>query len=171
MKTTNFGTAILVEDSPCFVTPLPGQTYIIKLIDTINRAKYSIDIIQYQWNFYPFKPDSIMQQLNRTLIAKIQSGVKVRVLMNKEGREAQLTVINMRAARFLADAGASVKFARTYPITHAKLWLFDHDATILGSHNLSTRAVTVNNEASALIKGREVTMEFKRYFDALWALT
>jgi phosphatidylserine/phosphatidylglycerophosphate/cardiolipin synthase-like enzyme len=170
MKTTNFGTAFMVEDSPCFVTPLPGQTYIKKLIQSVNLAKYSIDIIQYQWHFYPFKPDCLMQQLNRTLLAKIQSGCKVRVLLNKEGRSAEVATVNMNASKFLAEAGAIVKFGRSFPITHAKLWVFDDDAVMLGSHNLSTRAITVNNESSALIKGREVAMEFKRYFDVLWNL-
>jgi len=169
MKTTNFGTALMVEDSPCLVTPLPGQTYIKKLIDSVNDAKYSIDIIQYQWNFYPFKPQCLLQQLNRTVLAKIQSGIKVRVLLNKEGRAPQVTVVNQNASRFLSEAGAVVKFGRSFPITHAKLWIFDDDAVMLGSHNLSTRAITVNNESSALIKGRDVASEFRRYFDALWS--
>lgn len=169
MKTTNFGTALMVEDSPCLVTPLPGQTYIKKLIDSVNAAKYSIDIIQYQWNFYPFKPQCLLQQLNRTVLAKIQGGVKCRVLLNKEGRAPQVTVVNQNASRFLSEAGAVVKFGRSFPITHAKLFIFDDDAVILGSHNLSTRAITVNNESSALIKGRGVAVEFRRYFDALWS--
>lgn len=169
MKTTNFGTALMVEDVPCFVTPLPGQTYIKKLIESVANAKYSIDIIQYQWNFYPFKPKCLLQQLNRTVLAKIQTGTKVRVLLNKEGRAPQVTVVNMNASRFLGEAGAVVKFGRSFPITHAKLWVFDDDSVILGSHNLSTRAITVNNESSALIKGRAVAVEFRRYFDSLWS--
>lgn len=170
MKTTNFGTAIMLEDSPCLVTPLPGQTYIKKLIEAVANAKYSIDIIQYQWNFYPFKPKCDIQQLNRTILAKIEGGTKVRVLLNKEGRAPQVTVVNMKAEQYLREAGASVKFGRTFPITHAKLFIFDDDSVILGSHNLSTRAISVNNESSAWIKGRDVAMEYKRYFDLLWAV-
>lgn len=79
--------------------------------------------------------------------------------------------INMKASQYLSEAGAQVKFTRTFPITHAKLWVFDDDITILGSHNLSNRSVTVNNEASALIKSRVVAREFKRYFEALWSVT
>lgn len=170
MQTTNFGTRLMVEDSPSLVTPLPGQTFIGVLIDTINQAKYSLDIIQYQWNFYPAEPSSQIQQLNRTILAKAQNGLKVRVLLNKEGREQHLMAINMKAARFLGEAGVIVKFGRTFPITHAKTWLFDDDVVILGSHNLSKRSVTVNNECSVLIKGRVVAVEFKRYFNALWDL-
>lgn len=170
MKTTNFGTRLMVEDAQSLVTPLPGQAFIGVLIEAINRVKYSLDIIQYQWNFYPGQPRSQIQELNRAVLAKAGSGVKMRVLLNKEGREQHLMAINMQASKFLGEAGISVKFGRTFPITHAKLWVFDDDEVILGSHNLSNRSVTVNNECSALIKSREVAVEFKRYFDVLWNL-
>jgi len=168
MKTTNFGTMLLVKDATGLITPLPGQTFFNELIEAINRTKYSLDIIQYQWNFYPGQPNSQIQRLNRTIIARVQSGLKARVLLNKEGRGQHLMAINMKASRYLGEAGVQVKFGRTFPITHAKLWIFDDDAVILGSHNLSNRSVTVNNECSALIKSREVAMEFRRYFNCLW---
>ena len=171
MKTTNFGTMLMVKDSQSLVTPLPGQTYIDVLIETINQAKYSLDIIQYQWNFYPGKPKSQIQVLNRTIFARAGSGIKMRVLLNKEGREQHLMAINMKAAQYLGEAGIAVKFGHTFPITHAKIWIFDDDSVILGSHNLSNRSVTVNNECSALIKSREAAMEYKRYFNILWGLT
>ena len=170
MKTTNFGTRLMVEDSQSLVTPLPGQTFIIKLVEAITQVKYSLDVIQYQWNFYIDKPKSQIQKLNRTVIAQAEAGKKVRVLLNKEGRGQHLMAINMKAARFLGEAGIKVKFGRTFPITHAKLWIIDDDIVILGSHNLSNRSVTVNNESSVLIKGREVAVEFRRYFNVLWGL-
>ena len=171
MKTTHFGTRLMVDNVPGLITPLPGRTYADQLISTINQTRLTLDIIQFQWNFYPGKPESTMQKINRTVLAKIDTGVKVRVLLNKEGRGAHLTAINMRAARYLKEAGAQVKLGRLFPITHAKLWLFDDDFVVLGSHNLSNRSVTVNNEASVLIKSRGVVMEYRRYFNLLWQLS
>jgi len=170
MKTTNFGVRLLVEDAFSTVTPLPGRAFIGKLIEMVGNAKHSIDVIQYQWNFYPYKPNSKIQELNRAVLSQIYAKKKVRVMINKEGRGTHLTAINMRAKKYLSEAGALVKFGRTFPITHAKLWIFDDDVIILGSHNLSTRSVTVNNESSALIRSRAVAMEYKRYFDSLWHL-
>ena len=160
----------MIEDSQSLVTPLPGQTFIIKLVEAISQVKYSLDVIQYQWNFYIDKPKSQIQALNRTVLAQAQAGKKVRVLLNKEGRGQHLMAINMKAARFLGEAGIRVKFGRTFPITHAKLWIIDDDIVILGSHNLSNRSVTVNNESSVMIKGRAVAIEFRRYFNTLWGL-
>jgi len=160
----------MLEDSQSLVTPLPGQTFIIKLVEAISQVKYSLDVIQYQWNFYIDKPKSQIQALNRTVLAQAQAGKKVRVLLNKEGRGQHLMAINMKAARFLGEAGIRVKFGRTFPITHAKLWIIDDDVVVLGSHNLSNRSVTVNNESSVMIKGRAVAVEFRRYFNVLWGL-
>jgi len=161
----------MVEDVQGLITPLPGQTFIKKLIESIHQAKYSLDVIQYQWNFYPHSPASPIQELNRAVLARAHSGLKIRVLLNKEGRGQHLMAINMKASQYLSEAGIRVKFARTFPITHAKLWVFDDDSVILGSHNISNRSVTVNNESSALIKSREVAREFKRYFDLLFNLS
>jgi phosphatidylserine/phosphatidylglycerophosphate/cardiolipin synthase-like enzyme len=171
MRTTTFGSRLMVQDVISVVTPLPGQTFIISLLEAINRAKFSIDVIQYEWYFYPGKPKSQIQELNRAVLARAGSGIKMRVLLNKEGREQHLMAINMSTARVLSEAGISVKFGHTFPINHAKLWVFDDDEVILGSHNLSNRSVTVNNEASVLIKARPVAVEFKRYFDTIWQLS
>ena len=171
MKTTNFGTRLMVEDVQSLVTPLPGQTFIIALGEAVKRVKYSIDVIQYEWFFYPGKPNCQIQEFNRVILARLEQGIKMRVLLNKEGREQHLMAINMGTSRFLTEAGASVKFGKVFPINHAKLFIFDDDEVILGSHNLSNRSVTVNNECSALIKSREVAVEFKRYFNALWNLS
>ena len=168
MKTTNFGTMMMIEDVEAIVTPLPGQTYYPKLIKEIKQAKLSITVMQYQWNFYPQKPDNPVQRLNSALIDQIRNNKKCRVLLNKEGRGQHLTAINLKASRYLSEAGAIIKFGRTNPITHAKLWLIDDDITFLGSHNLSGRSFTVNNEVSMYIKSRAVNQEFQRYFNVLW---
>jgi len=169
MKTTNFGTRLLTRECPGTITPLPGKTYFIELMDQIATARFSIDIMQYQWNFYIRKPNNPVQKFNQLLLQKVRSGVKCRVLLNKEGRAQQLTVINMKASKYLKEAGAIVKFGRTFPITHAKLFLIDDNLSFVGSHNLSGRAFTVNNEVSALIDSKPVTQEYRRYFDVLWS--
>jgi len=171
MKTTNFGTMLMIENVEGLITPLSGQTFIKGLIKAVKEVKYSMDVIQYQWGFYPGKSDTPIQELNRAVLAQAQAKKKIRVLLNKEGRGGGLTAVNMKTKEVLGQAGISVKFAPSFPTTHAKLFIFDDDSVILGSHNLSNRSVTVNREVSALIKSRAVAMEFKRYFNILWGLS
>lgn len=158
----------MIENCESLVTPLPGQTFFPAVKKAIENAQHSISTMQYQWNFYVGKPDDPVQQLNQSLLSKIRGGVKCRVLINKEGRGQHLTAINMKASRYLIESGAVVKFGKTFPITHAKLWLIDDDIAIIGSHNLSSRSFTVNNEVSAIITSRAVTQELLRYFNVLW---
>lgn len=170
MKTINFGTMTMVSNCASLVTPLPGQTYFPILIDAIKNAQHTILTMQYQWNFYINQPENPVQQLNQALLNNIRSGLKCHVLLNKEGRGQHLTAINMKAQQYLIEAGAIVKLGKTFPITHAKMWLIDDDITIIGSHNLSGRSFTVNNEVSALINSRSINQELRRYFDTLWGL-
>jgi phosphatidylserine/phosphatidylglycerophosphate/cardiolipin synthase-like enzyme len=170
MKTTNFGVRLMAENVTCIATPLPGNTYIVELIKSILNTKYSLDVIQYQWNFYPQRTTCEIQKLNRTILGKVQGGIKCRVLLNQEGSAEHLRAINMKAGRFLREAGILVKFGRSSPIIHSKLFIIDDDITILGSHNLSNRSVSVNVETSILINSREITQEYKRYFNTLWNL-
>jgi len=170
MKTTNFGTMTMISDCESLVTPLPGQTFYPNLVESIKNAKLSIDIMQYQWNFYIYQPDNPVQILNQILLEKIRRGLKCRIILNKEGRGQNLMKINMEASKYLIEAGAKVKFGKTTPINHSKLFLLDDNISILGSHNLSGRSFKINNEVSILINSVPVNQEYRRYFDQIWNL-
>jgi len=170
MKTTNYGTSVMLRDSEALVTPLPGQSYIDELEKACSLGTHSIDIMQYQWNFYEHKVDFRLQAFNRLIVAKARAGIKIRILLNKEGVSNKTAYVNVKTADVYKEAGADVRYARSFPTTHGKLFLVDDDVVILGSHNLSNRSVTVNNETSVLIKGRAVALEYKRYFNSIWAL-
>lgn len=168
MKPGYFPTRLMVENCRALVTPLPGGAFIQKLTQVVGEAKASVDVIQYQWNWYPFQPNNPLQKFNLGVVGLVRRGVKFRVLLNIEAVNHRLTGINMRAKRNLESAGAKVKFGLRFPITHAKIFIVDTDLVILGSHNLSSRAVTANDETSVLIKSKSAAVEFERYFNALW---
>lgn len=168
MRANYFPTRLMVENCQSLVTPLPGGAFIQKLLEAIGGAQHRVDALQYQWNFYPHKPESPMQELNNAVMGASRRGVKVRVYLNIESYSHNLSAINNRAKANLTNAGIAVKFSPQFPIMHSKIFLIDDDIVVLGSHNLSHRSVTVNDETSVLIKSREVCMEFRRYFELLW---
>lgn len=168
MKPGYFPTRLMVENCRALVTPLPGGAYIQKLTQVAGEAQVSINVMQYQWNWYPFQPENPLQKFNLGIMGLARRGVKFRVLLNIEAVDHRLTGINQRAKRNLESAGAKVKFGLKFPITHAKLFIVDSSLVILGSHNLSSRAVTANDETSVLIKSKGVATEFERYFNVLW---
>ena len=158
----------MVENVEAVVTPLPGRSYFQKLMSVVGGARYSVDVIQYNWNFMPFSPEKILQQFNQNVIKQCRGKVKYRVLLNSRGLNLNGSKANQAAKRHLENAGAKVKVASGKFVTHAKIFIIDDQYVVLGSHNLSTYSVERNDETSILINNREVAMEFKRYFNLIW---
>jgi hypothetical protein len=168
MKAGFFKTRLMLENCDAIVTPLPAGSYIQMLDQMVAGSKFNVDVIQYQWNWYPFKPTDPLQKFNVGVLGTIRRGVKFRVLLNVEAINHRITAVNKQAERNITGAGGKVKFGPQFPITHAKLFIIDDDYVILGSHNLSSRSVTCNDETSILIKSRPVVNEYRRYFNTLW---
>lgn len=168
MRTNLFPPMLMLKDVPAAVTPLPGQTFLPEITQLVRDCQRELKIIMYQWKWCPHERDSLLQHLSNEVLMASRRGVKVRVLMNKEGPSSQLMAINGLTQRFLEQAGIEVKMGPSFPSTHAKLWIIDEDIVVVGSHNLSKKAVFNNDEASVIIKSRPVSMEFERYFDILW---
>lgn len=160
---------LLVEDVEAIVTPLPGNTYLPILRKIIGGVKYSVDVVQYQWNFYPYDNTLPLQQLNQDIMSQVRKGIKYRILLNIETVTHKITRINQQTKKNFESVGAKVKFGPVSQITHAKLFIVDDQFVILGSHNLSKHSVSRNDEASVLINNRTIAMEFKRYFELLWS--
>lgn len=164
----NLQTRLIIENVNAQVTPLPGRAFIGVITNCVREARASIDIIQFEWKWYHHEHNSPIQQLSYEVLQAGRRGIRIRVLLNKENPRHPLTPINKNTIRNLENVGISAKFGPSSPITHAKLWIIDNELTILGSHNLSKRAVSVNDEASVKIISKEVAGEFSRYFDTLW---
>lgn len=158
----------MIKDVGASVTPLPGKTFLPEATDLVKNCQESLEVILYQWRWLVHQRHSKLQHLNNEVLMASRRKVKVRVLLNKEHAKHHLTSINGLTMRYLREAGCEVKFGPSVPSTHAKMWIFDRKITIVGSHNLSKRAVFNNDEASVIIKSGPVAMEFRRYFELLW---
>jgi len=61
-----------------------------------------------------------------------------------------------------------VKKPITKGLMHTKLMLIDNEIAILGSHNYTMNAFTINYEVSVIIREKEVIERLKQYFDNIW---
>ena len=159
---------LMCENENAVVTPLPGGSFIQKLTEIVGQAKYSVDVVQYQWVWYPRDHDNLLQKFNRGVVGVAGRGVKFRVILNIEASGHKITRENSHTQRILAEQKIHVKFGPQFPTTHSKIFIIDDQFVVIGSHNLSKRSVTVNYESSVLINSRAVAQEFKRYFETLW---
>lgn len=139
--------AIIAQRYPKIVVPL------------IAAARSSIDIIVYDWRWYPTTTGGAVSQFNAAVVAAAKRGVKVRAL-----------VMNEQVKNRLLSHGVQAKRLHTDRMLHTKMILIDQTQLVIGSHNFTQRAFSLNEEASVLVSFGSGEHEFMRYFEHLWAV-
>lgn len=150
------------------VVPLIGGIFFDELIKTIEEARLSILTTQYQWKWNIHQRHSRVQNLGAAIVRARERGVVVKVLMNREGKGHHLTRINRVAGDQLSKVGCQVKFLSPGILLHAKMWIFDGLRCFVGSHNISTRSLSTNEEVTMKIESRGLAKTLSNYFYTLW---
>ena len=95
-------------------------------------------------------------------------GVKVHFLLNWNDLRRSIAKTNLYVAQELKKNGCEVRYLRGTRCCHAKLFIFDDNLCIIGSHNLSVKSVSENFEMSYLVEKREEIAHAKQIFEDLW---
>jgi phosphatidylserine/phosphatidylglycerophosphate/cardiolipin synthase-like enzyme len=151
------------------ITPLVNGEYYPALISEIDNAQSSIDIVMYEFKWYD--NNNSVVQLRNLLVKRAEEGVKIRIILDQSKWYGQITDLskeNKKTGEYLAEKGISVKFDSEKTTTHDKLVIIDDSVVLVGSHNWGSSALTANNEASVLIKDKEIAEYYKNYFEFLW---
>jgi len=83
--------------------------------------------------------------------AAAASGVRCEALLARTRKAGQVKTWNAYAAVQLTQAGWRVRFVPPSRLLHAKLWIFDTAAYMIGSHNTAQAAAAENTELSCLL--------------------
>jgi phosphatidylserine/phosphatidylglycerophosphate/cardiolipin synthase-like enzyme len=155
---------------PAAATPLLGTFFYNELMKSIDNAGISIYSVQYQWKWNIHERFSKVQQLGAAILRAKKRGVEVNVILNQESPRRNLSKINGITGDYLAREGVNVKLLQTPGLLHTKLWVIDYGTTFIGSHNVSGRSLTVNEEVSVKIEDNYFAKFMHNYFDYLWKL-
>jgi len=136
---------IISRDFPKKVTPL------------IKQAKKSIDIIVFDWGWYPNEIGEAIQIFNNAIYNANLHGVHVRVITQKRLIKEILTRIGIQA-----------KLLHSSKLLHIKMMLIDGEIAILGSHNYTKNAFNLNYEVSVILRDAKSIAELQRYFDNIY---
>lgn len=128
-----------------------------KVIPLIKQAKQSIDIIVYDWGWYPDEIGEPIQIFNNAIYNANKHGVKVRALVQKRLIKAILSNLNIE-----------VKLLQSNKLLHIKLMIIDGKTAILGSHNYTKNAFNRNYEVSIIIKDEQSIKQLQSYFKNLF---
>jgi phosphatidylserine/phosphatidylglycerophosphate/cardiolipin synthase-like enzyme len=136
-----------------------GNEFSQKVILLLDAAKSTIQIIVFDWRWYPNSIASPAQLFNQALVRAVKRGVIVQAVVNSDDIAAVLNKL-----------GIAAKKAKTKNLLHAKQIVIDGKTLIIGSHNYSQAAMTTNYEASVIIEEMENPKPFLDLFNSLWQL-
>lgn len=152
----------------CKVTPLLGGYFFEELIKSLGEAKDSVSAIQYQWKWNIHERQSKVQRLGAEIAKARSRNVNVFIILNQESPNRNLTKINSVTNDQLARLGCQVRMLRTASILHSKIWIIDKKYIFIGSHNISGRSLTINEESSVKIESETFADFMQKYFNNLW---
>lgn len=139
--------------------PIIGAEYPKKVIPLIDAAKKNIDIVVYDWRWYPDQIAHPVQQLNAAIVRASQRGVFVRAVVNAD--------LNLQT---LNSAGIKARRLKDKRTLHTKMILIDNKILVLGSHNFTRNAFGANIETSVAIELPEEETRFAEFFANLYGL-
>lgn len=134
-----------------------GREFPNKVIPLIESAKRSIDIIVFDWRWYPQDPGATVQLFNQAIIRAARRGVQVRAITN-----------NDEINKVLNENGVKSKRIQTKKLMHCKLMIIDENVVITGSHNYTQSAFNMNLELSVIIESPGPIETVNDYFRFLF---
>ncbi len=138
---------------------ITGKEYPEKVIPMIENCKKSIDIVVFDWRWYPDQIGSSIQRFNNAIVKKGNTGKQIRAITNTK-----------EISNVLIQGNIKAKIWKSKRLLHTKLMMIDDEIAIIGSHNYTLNAFTINQEVSLIIKQKQVLEKLKLYFENLWQL-
>lgn len=151
------------------IKPLPGSYFYDDLIEAIENSKNSIKIVQYQWKWNVHERHGKVQRLGASILRANKRGVAISVILNTESPNSHLTKINRVTHDALCREGIQVRNRNPSGLLHTKLWIIDSNIVYVGSHNISVRSLSINEEMTVKIESPEIAEYMNIYFNLLWS--
>jgi phosphatidylserine/phosphatidylglycerophosphate/cardiolipin synthase-like enzyme len=146
---------------------LTGDSWAPYLCRAIQAAQTSIQIAHYsistRWNARKVAKFNVYSEL----LSAPKRGIRCSALIAVHKRSAATARFNATALYELSQAGWSVHLIPYKKLLHAKLFIFDGELSVLGSHNITQTASITNIDLSLAIPGREQSISFERWFNTV----
>jgi len=139
--------------------PIIGKEFPARVIPLIQKVKRSIEIIVYNWYWYPNEPGISIQRFNNEIINVAKRNIIVKAIAQPE-----------KTCQILNQNGIETREPISKKTIHTKLMLIDREIVIVGSHNYTKNAFFLNEEVSIITNDKETIDRLKEYFDNLWSL-
>lgn len=139
--------------------PIISKDFAKVVIPLLDSAVSSIEIIVYDWRFYPDDSECSVSLFNLAVASAAARGVRVRCLVQ-----------NSRVVDRLKIMGCDARQLHSKRILHTKLLIVDKVRVVLGSHNYTMSAFESNLEASIFVHLADKNNTLVQYFNNLFGL-
>ena len=135
-----------------------GSEFPKKVIPLIENSKKTMDIIVFDWRWYPQDPGASVQLFNQAIVRAVRRGVRVRAIAN-----------NDEIVKILNSVGCEAKRLLTKKLVHSKMMVIDGNIVVVGSHNYTESAFQMNLELSVILDNLENVADFSNFFQNLFS--
>jgi len=139
------------------IQPIIGKNFAKIVIPLIKQTKKTIDILVYDWQWYPNEPGTNIQKFNNSIVNLAEQKKQIRVITNTK---KTIFILNNH----------KIKTKKIYSkrLVHAKIMIIDNEKIILGSHNYTKNAFNINHEVSVILTNNNDLQTFIDFFNRLW---
>lgn len=146
---------------------LTPDNYSEKLLELIRGAKTSILFHNQSFAIAKTRADSFEALLAALKEKQRDPGIDVRIILrgNEGVIDARASIENMRSYGFHVDP----EHVRIQPKLHNKMWIFDGEHSVIGSHNFTNQGTTINRDASLVFYDDvEIACHCTKLFEHDW---
>jgi phosphatidylserine/phosphatidylglycerophosphate/cardiolipin synthase-like enzyme len=137
---------------------IPDEKYAAAARFMIGSAKTEILISTFKIQRPTRRRAPDLISLLDLVCERARQGVQVSFLMNWNDTFKGVAKTNAPVASAFRAAGVDVRYLQGGRCAHAKILICDRRAMILGSHNWSVQAFTLNFELSLLVEDEQVIL-------------
>jgi phosphatidylserine/phosphatidylglycerophosphate/cardiolipin synthase-like enzyme len=146
------------------------QNYFRFVISNIYRAKSSIYMTAYLFNFYPNRPSHKATRIFNALVTKHKEGLDIKILLDSPPANRPNHLPNGFSYRRFRDNNIEVKMLASKQSLHKKIFIIDEALVITGSHNISNPSLTSTSELSIASSNYEFVKRITDDFLKTWTL-
>lgn len=134
------------------------------LISQINNAKDKIYGSIFYAKIYRTHRNDLTKKTLDALSQAQKRKVLIRLIVNRRTDQEKVITSNNQFVNLARKNNIDARLSNPGRINHAKFWVFDDKISIIGSHNLTLRAMRISREVSIEITDEGINRQLTVYF-------
>jgi phosphatidylserine/phosphatidylglycerophosphate/cardiolipin synthase-like enzyme len=139
-----------------------------QIIEAANNATRSISLIVYTGHVPGARSMPKVITMHKALKQAALRGLQCRLILAGWLQTHPQAIANNQMKRDYEAHGWQVKQVKIYPICHPKLFIFDGEAAIIGSHNYTGQGLTSTKNLSVWVRDQPTILDIDKYYLSIW---